>query len=113
MLTVDKLREYGANVDEGLARCLNDAGFYISLVTSAIKDDGIYRLEEAIAANDLDKAFEIAHALKGMYSNISITPVFEPVNEMTELLRSRTQTDYSALMSEAKTQYERLIETSK
>ena len=113
MLTTAKLREYGANVDEGLMRCMNDEGFYLSLVTSALNDERVYLLEKEIDENDLDKAFETAHALKGMYGNLSLTPLFEPMNEMTELLRGRTQTDYSRLMSEAKIQYNRLVEMNK
>jgi len=112
MITIEKLREYGANVDEGLSRCLNDEDFYISLVSSVLNDDRLDQLEKAIRENDLDKAFETAHSLKGMYGNISITPVFEPVNEMTELLRQRTQTDYSPLFREAKAQYKKLVEIS-
>ena len=28
MLTIQNLRAYGANVDDGVQRCLNDEGFY-------------------------------------------------------------------------------------
>ena len=50
-------------------------------------------------------AFESAHALKGMYSNLSLTPLTAPISEMTELLRAGTDTD---LLNEAKAQFERL-----
>ena len=33
---------------------------------------------------------------KLMYANLSLTPLTKPVSEITELLRSKTQTDYSA-----------------
>ena len=59
-------------------------------------------------AKDLDKAFEVAHALKGIYGNLSLTPLTKPVSEITELLRSRTDTDYSALMNEIMAQKARL-----
>ena len=108
MFTVDKLREYGANVDEGLVRCMGNADFYIMLVGKAANDTRLLVLESQLAAKDLDGAFETAHALKGMYSNLSLDPLTKPVSEMTELLRSRTDTDYSALLSETKEQFERL-----
>ena len=108
MLTVDKLREYGANVDEALQRCMGNADFYIMLVNKSLGDEGISRLEEQIGKKDLEGAFETAHALKGMYTNLSLDPLSGPVCEMTELLRNKTDTDYSALIAEAKTQYERL-----
>ena len=89
MLTIENLRGYGANVDEGVKRCLDDEDFYIDLVKSAIPDERIDELEQCIKAGELDKAFEIAHALKGMYGNISITPIYEPISEITELLPVR------------------------
>ncbi len=108
MLTIDKLREYGADVDEGLARCMNMEDFYIGLVENALADNRLPLLEQQIGDSELDKAFETAHALKGMYANLSLTPLIKPVSEMTELLRSRTNTDYSALLAEAKEQFEAL-----
>ena len=108
MLTIDKLREYGADVDEGLARCMNMEDFYIGLVENSLADNRFPLLEQQIGDSELDKAFETAHALKGMYANLSLTPLIKPVSEMTELLRSRTNTDYSALLAEAKEQFEAL-----
>ena len=49
-----------------------------------------------------------AHALKGLYANLSLTPLTKPVSELTELLRNRTDTDHSALLAEAKAQFEKL-----
>lgn len=87
MLSIETLRAYGANVDEGLARCLNDEEFYLSLVRMALEDDRLPRLREALSAGDRAEAFEIAHALKGIYGNVALTPLFEPVSELTEMLR--------------------------
>ena len=103
-MTVDALRAWGADVDDGLKRCLNDEGFYIMLVTSVLTDTKADELETAVNAGDLDKGFELAHAMKGMYSNLALTPICEPVQEITELLRSRTETDYSGLLEEIKKQ---------
>ena len=108
MLTIDKLRGYGADVDEGLARCMNMEDFYITLVVKVLADNRFPLLEQQISDGDLDKAFETAHALKGMYANLSLTPLTKPVSEITELLRSKTQTDYSALLTEAKAQFDAL-----
>lgn len=112
MLTVEKLREWGADVDEGLGRCMNNEDFYLKLVGMVLQDEQLSNLAEALAAKDYDCAFGIAHTLKGMYGNLSLTPVFAPVNKMTELLRSRTDTDYGALMNEAAKQFAALKETA-
>ena len=95
MITIDGLREYGANVDEGLGRCMNMEDFYLKLVGKALNDPAFPALEEAIGKNDLDEAFEAAHRLKGALANLALTPLCEPVEEMVELLRGRTQTDYA------------------
>ena len=110
MLTLENLREYGANVDEGLERCMNNKDFYIRLVGIALGDKNHEQLKEAIENNDLDKAFESAHALKGMLGNLSLTPMYKPVLEMTELLRSRTEMDYSPLLGEFLEQRRKLEE---
>ena len=51
-------------------------------------------------AGDLDSAFQSAHALKGVLGNLSLTPMYKKSVEITELLRSRTQTDYAPLLAE-------------
>ena len=109
MLTVEKLRAWGANVDEAMARCLNNEAFYLRLVDKGLQDPNFDRLKEAIAAGDLDRAFEAAHALKGVLANLALTPVLDPVREITELLRSRTQTDYALLLAAIDEQKARLL----
>jgi len=95
MLTVERLREWGANVDEAMGRCLNNEAFYLRLVDKTIQDPAFDRLKEAVTAGDLEKAFEYAHAVKGTTANLALTPILEPVREITDLLRNRTVMDYS------------------
>ena len=95
MITIDNLTELGANVAEGVARCMGKEDFYLKLVNMVVADDGYERLKAAIEAHDLDEAFERAHALKGAVSNVSLTPLLEPISTMTELLRDRSDIDYS------------------
>ena len=108
MLTVDKLRDFGANVDEGVMRCIGKEEFYLMLVGKVIGDKTLTSLEAQLKDKDFASAFESAHALKGMYANLSLDPLTKPISEMTELLRSRTDTDYTMLLEEAKTQFEKL-----
>ncbi len=100
MLTVDALRRLGVNTDEGLARCLNNEAFYIRLVNMALDDAGFEKLSSAIENNDRQAAFEAAHSLKGSLGNLALTPVYNPVVELTELLRGGQEADYSALLDE-------------
>lgn len=108
MLTIETLKEFGADVNEGLNRCMNNESFYLMLIGKALADNRLEQLEEQLSNKDLDGAFESAHALKGMYANLSLTPLSKPIIGMTELLRSRTEMDYSSLLDEVKTQFIKL-----
>ena len=108
MITTDDLRKFGADVDEGLARCMNNEDFYLKLVNKAADDTKLSLLAAQIADKDYVAAFETAHALKGMYSNLALTPLTEPVEKMTELLRSGTDTDYSVLLAQAEERFKKL-----
>ena len=110
MLTVAALKEYGADTGEGLNRCMNNEAFYLRLVKMVEQDTHLDQLEKSLAEKNLDAAFENAHALKGVLANLALTPALKPVSEMTELLRARTDTDYSELMASAHTEMDRLLE---
>lgn len=52
-----------------------------------------------------------AHALKGVWGNLALKPLFDPVAEMVELLRSGKDVDYSGfveLIREKKSELESL-----
>lgn len=100
MLTVNGLKQLGANTDEGMARCLNNESFYLRMVGMGLSDAGFGKLEEALNAGNLDAGFEAAHALKGILANLSLSPILEPVNEITEMLRRREQADYQPLLKQ-------------
>ena len=98
MLTIDALKEFGADTEEGLGRCLGNEALYLRLVGTVPGEPNFDKLAEAIEQKDLDTAFEMAHALKGALGNLSLTPIAGPVSELTELLRARTDMDYSELL---------------
>ena len=106
-MTLQELEAYGANVQEGLGRCMGMEAFYLKLVETIKTEAGFDNLKNAIEANDLDAAFEAAHALKGVLSNLALTPMQEPVMEITELLRARTEMDYSELLGQILDEWER------
>lgn len=97
-MTVESLRSCGVKVDEGLSRCMNNEAFYLRLVGMALEDAGFENLRAAVEKGDLQAGFEAAHALKGVLGNLSLTPIYEPVSEITELLRAKTETDYAPLL---------------
>lgn len=109
MITIETLREYGADTEEAVARCMGNEEFYIKLVKQAIDDEHFEKLREAIAAGDLDEAFSVAHALKGVVANLSLVPLAGPVEEITESLRANDKDkDYATLLKTMDEQLDKL-----
>ena len=108
MLTIDALKELGADTDAGLVRCLNNEEFYLKLVKMAIDDGKYEKLREDITAGSLDDAFEAAHALKGMLGNVSLDNLLEPVTAITEGLRAKESLDYGALLDQMEEELKKL-----
>lgn len=92
MLTLEKLTAYGADVQTGLSRCMNREDFYLRLVNMELGDANFDKLDRAVKAGEAREAFEAAHALKGVLGNLSLTPLFTPVAELTEKLRGAQDT---------------------
>ena len=89
MITIEKLQEFGADVKSGLTRCMGREDFYLRMVGMALADtSGPEKLRFAMETKDIKAGFEAAHSLKGVYGNLSLTPVLTPVSELTEILRA-------------------------
>lgn len=112
MLTIDALQAFGADTKDGLNRCMGNEGFYLKLVAKVLEDRNFGVLEDALNRKDLDSAFEAAHSLKGVLGNLSLTPIYNPVQKLTELLRSRDEMDYTPFLreiAEKKAELEKLL----
>ena len=101
-MNIDGLGELGANVDEGLERCMGMEDFYLEMVELGLSDERFETLGPLLEGRDLDNSFEHVHALKGVIGNLALTPLYETICEITEHLRAREQMDYKPL-------YEKLI----
>ena len=94
MLTIEKLQEFGVDTKEGLNRCMNNEGFYFKMLGMGLSNEYFDTLGNALDAGKLDEAFEAAHALKGVLGNLAITPLYNPLAELTEDLRAKKASDY-------------------
>ncbi len=99
MITVEKLKSFGANTDEGIKRCAGRDSLYLKLVNTIPSNEGFRNLYEAINNKDFDKAFEYAHGLKGIITNLSLTPLEEPIIYITEELRASHNIDYAPYLA--------------
>ncbi|MBE6095830.1 MAG: Hpt domain-containing protein [Schwartzia succinivorans] len=97
MLTLEKMRDLGIDPTDGLTRCMNNEVFFFKMISMAVANDYFDTLGPALEKNDLESAFEAAHALKGVIGNLALKPIYEPLAEMTELLRAKKQADYISM----------------
>ena len=109
-MTVDDIRNFGADTECGLKRVMGSADFYIRLVKMMPTDHNFQLLYDSIASNDLEKAFEACHALKGALGNLSLTALYQPIEELTEHLRARTQMDYTPYVEKIRQLHNELTE---
>ena len=99
MLTIEKLKKYGANVEEGVLRCAKNEALYIRLVGMIPNNPGFNKLYEAIKHNDYENAFSASHGLKGILANLSLDPILKPIVDITEHLRNKEDIDYTKYVS--------------
>ena len=97
MITIEQLNEFGVNTKEGLTRCMNNQKFYFRMLKMGLSSDQFDKLGNAIDAGKNDEAFEAAHALKGVLGNLALTPIYNPLAEMTEMLRAGKDADYAEM----------------
>ncbi len=76
---------------------MNKEDFYLKLLGIGLNEPRFEQLGPALDAKDYDKAFELCHSLKGVIGNLALDPLYKEICEMTELLRAKTDTDYSGL----------------
>lgn len=109
MLTIEMLQSYGVNTKEGLARCMNMQAFYFRMLGMGLKNDSFEKLGKFLEEGNLDEAFEQAHALKGVVGNLALTPIYNPLAEMTEMLRAKKDADYVAMYAPIKEIRDKLV----
>ena len=102
MITLKELEELGVNTAEGLNRCMNKEDFYFKMIKMGLNNEYFAKLEEELLAGDLESAFNSAHALKGVLGNLALTPLYEPLADITEKLRKKAAADYVALYKPVK-----------
>ena len=108
-MTIEALKNAGVNVEEGLTRCLGKEDFYLKMVKMGLTNQNFALLGTALEAKDYDKAFELCHSLKGVIGNLSLTPLYDLICQLTEMLRSKTDTDCTGLYIQIMTMQKKLL----
>lgn len=92
MTVLDSLKAAGADTEDGLKRCLGKEDFYLKMINLALKNENFELLGGALKAENFAGAFELCHALKGVIANVSLTPLYDLISDLTEKLRACTGT---------------------
>lgn len=82
-----RLMEAGIDVDDALARLMQNEGLLMRLLRAFLQDANFAQLQEALAKGDVSSAFAAAHTLKGVAGNLSMKDLFARVSEVVECLR--------------------------
>ena len=82
-----ELKKY-INIDEGLARLQGNKTLFKRILTIFSASDAMDRLEAEFNSGNLAKAGEIAHEIKGMTGNLSLTTLYTDSADLMVILRS-------------------------
>ncbi|MGI6664216.1 MAG: Hpt domain-containing protein [Christensenellaceae bacterium] len=72
------------NIEEGLGRVRNNQGLYVKMLQMFLANDSLDTLKEAYAAGDMAKAADVAHGIKGMTGNLSLSAVYQESTQLNE-----------------------------
>ena len=109
-MTIEQAYEaMGADIQKVLTRLPNEA--LIARLAGKFLDDPTYQsLADALAAGDVETAFRAAHTLKGVCQNLGFENMYQPVFDITEILRAGSLEGTDALMEQITAQYGKTTE---
>ena len=81
------LQGWGCDVSGAMERMLGDEEFYMACLHLTVTDGEFDKLGQALERNDARAAFDAAHTLKGVLSNMGLTPLYDCVSAIVEPLR--------------------------
>ncbi len=110
---IDMLEARGCDVDGAMERFMHDEEFYMECFYDVLADENFLLLGDYIRERDVDRAFDCAHMLKGLLSNMGISSMHDIIVQMVELLRGGVTEGlmdmYGGLIEEKKS-YDAMLE---
>ena len=77
-----------ADLGSALERVCGDAELYWECLGDLFADDDLTALKKELEAGNVQQAFSVAHALKGVISNLGLTALYRQICEIVEPLRA-------------------------
>lgn len=81
------LESIGVNIEETLERFVENEALLFKCMGKMLNDKNYDVLIEGIKSRDAKRAFEGAHALKGVTSNLGLAYVYDEAKVITEVFR--------------------------
>ena len=88
---LEALHLWGADTASALGRMLNDDVFYLNLLKVFLTSSDWNELLRLISAKMYVEAFIISHRMKGSSADLSLTPLFNALCELTDDLRNEVR----------------------
>lgn len=86
-MSLDILRDNGYDVDGALRRFINNEGLYIKCLKKLLTDASYDDLKSSFEDGNINAEFKAAHTLKGVVSNLGVTPLVNVIVPLVEKLR--------------------------
>ena len=93
---IEELKGIGCEIDDAMERFLDDEEFYLECYDALLQDEKFSELGVFIEKHDEKGAFECAHTLKGLTSNLGLSSL----NRSVVVIVDNIGTDYDSLMAE-------------
>ena len=74
---------------DGIKRVMNNTKLYVRLLGKFRNDTKLDELEAAMAEGDLERAQSIAHTIKGLAANLSLTELFKQSLELETQIKTK------------------------
>ncbi|MDD5937184.1 MAG: Hpt domain-containing protein [Clostridiales bacterium] len=91
------LIEHKADLKNALLRVAGNEDIYERLLQKFLLDQNFSNLKTCLTTQNYENAFPYAHTLKGLAGNLGLTPIYESVDPIVELLRNNTTEGISEL----------------
>ena len=100
-----QLEAAGVDVDEALGRFMDNEALMMKFLLRFPGDSNFPLLRRAMAAGDIQGAFEAAHTLKGVTGNLSLKGFYRLISALVEDLRGEDYDTASGKMAELEERY--------
>lgn len=96
----NNLEKYGFVKDDVMKRFVDDVEFYRECFVQVMNDEAFDELKNYIDEGNTKAAFDCAHGLKGVLSNIGIMLLFDKVSDIVEVLRGTREGNLDEMYAE-------------